>query len=692
MLLHNWPKGLRWESFRATRGPQVIGVSSSLTEDIQTVMSPHGLVGFELGFPPLRSAEALAFQGLLTAFAGGADAVRFTFCNPARMSNDRIGFELTETERQSGWPWADGRSWADGRNWRRAPPMAMLAADAAEGAVELVLDVARWGGHCDRGTVFGLVGQFGLYTVQVATVSEALATVRIWPALRAAAPAGTLATLRPTLAVRLAPGGGSPLTVAASMEGAALSLVEVPDPVIRRYASIALSTASPWWADEAWRASDGTRPALLALYDQNLYAVPSAAAAALPTAHPAAVATLADAAFADVIALSAASTGTARTYVTAALGIGTDITADAPRFDYLRGGRRLLLEPAGTNLMTRASQANIWSTLASPNNVTVTANAATGPDGTSNADLVVPSTASGAHYLYRTFTGAVSSRHVFEHFFKAAGYRYVALVLESSGFAATRWAVFDLQTATITDTSGSNVAAAIDALGNGWVWPRIENDSDADGGVYDASIIVANAPLFANRAFAGDGTSGVYVWGAHVHLGPGPSMPIDTVTTTVTRAIETATAAAKALALVQRRAFTLVLVLTPHQIASGTIWQADDGTTDNRVTVTVASGAVTLTVVSGGTTIYQATAAALLAAGTEASVAIRLGRGRNALAVGGVIAPATTDTGAALPSGLTQAAMSQNLAGTLAYCAARWRRQVVYPAAVSDAALQALAA
>ena len=691
MLLHDWPKGLRWESFRATRGPQVIGVSSSLTEDIQTVLSPHGLVGFELGFPPLRSAEALAFQGLLTAFAGGADAVRFTFCNPARMSNDRIGFELTETERQSGWPWADGRSWADGRNWRRAPPMAMLAADAAEGAVELVLDVARWGGHCDRGTVFGLVGQFGLYTVQVATVSEALATVRIWPALRAAAPAGTLATLRPTLAVRLAPGGGSPLTVAASMEGAALSLVEVPDPVIRRYASIALSTASPWWADEAWRASDGTRPALLALYDQNLYAVPSAAAAALPTAHPAAVATLADAAFADVIALSAASTGTARTYVTAALGIGTDIAADAPRFDYLRG-RRLLLEPGVTNLMTRASQANIWSTLDSPNNVTVTANAATAPDGSSGADLVVPSTASGAHYLYRTFTGAVSSRHVFEHCFKAAGYRYVAMVLESSGFAATRWAVFDLQAATITDQSGSNVAAAIDALGNGWVWPRIENDSDADGGVYDASVIVSNSPLFSARTFAGDGTSGIYVWGAHVHLGPGPSMPIDTVTTTVTRAIETATAAAKALALVQRRAFTLVLVLTPHQIASGTIWQADDGTTDNRVTVTVASGAVTLTVVSGGTTIYQATAAALLAAGTEASVAIRLGRGRNALAVGGVIAPATTDTGAALPSGLTQAAMSQNLAGTLAYCAARWRRQVVYPAAVSDAALQALAA
>lgn len=692
MLLHDWPKGLRWESFRATRGPQVIGVSSSLTEDIQTVMSPHGLVGFELGFPPLRSAEALAFQGLLTAFAGGADAVRFTFCNPARMSNDRIGFELTETERQSGWPWADGRSWADGRNWRRAPPMAMLAADAAEGAVELVLDVARWGGHCDRGTVFGLVGQFGLYTVQVATVSEALATVRIWPALRAAAPAGTLATLRPTLAVRLAPGGGSPLTVAASMEGAALSLVEVPDPVIRRYASIALSTASPWWADEAWRASDGTRPALLALYDQNLYAVPSAAAAALPTAHPAAVATLADAAFADVIALSAASTGTARTYVTAALGIGTDITADAPRFDYLRGGRRLLLEPAGTNLMTRASQANIWSTLASPNNVTVTANAATAPDGSSGADLVVPSTASGAHLLYRTFTGAASTRYAFEHCFKSAGYRYVAIGVENTGFTTARYAVVDLQTGLVTDTDGAPPVFDVATLANGWLLVRVESDSDADGGVYDASVIVSNSPLFSARTFAGDGTSGIYVWGAHVHLGPGPSTPIDTTTATVTRAIETATAAAKALALVQRRAFTLVLVLTPHQIASGTIWQADDGTTDNRVTVTVASGAVTLTVVSGGTTIYQATAAALLAAGTEASVAIRLGRGRNALAVGGVIAPATTDTGAALPSGLTQAAMSQNLAGTLAYCAARWRRQVVYPAAVSDAALQALAA
>lgn len=691
MLLHDWPKGLRWESFRATRGPQVIGVSSSLTEDIQTVLSPHGLVGFELGFPPFRPAEALAFQGLLNAFAGGADAVRFTFCNPVRMSNDRIGYDLSAAERSAGWPWADGRSWADGRNWRRAPAMAVLAADAAEGAVELVLDVAKWGGYCDRGTVFGLVGQFGLYTVRVATVADSLATVRIWPSLRAAAPAGTLATLRPTLAVRLAPGGGSPMTVAASLEGASLSLVEVPDPVIRRYASIALPTATPWWAAEAWRAADGTRPGLLALYDQDLYAVPSAAAEAVATAHPAAVAALADAAFADVLALSAASSGTARTYVTAALGIGTDIAADAPRFDYLRG-RRLLLEPEMTNLMTRASQANIWSTLASPNNVTVTANAATAPDGSSGADLVVPSTASGAHYLYRTFTGVVSSRHVFEHCFKAAGYRYVAMVLESSGFAATRWAVFDLQAATITDISGANVAAAIDALGNGWVWSRIENDSDADGGVYDASVIVMNAPLFANRTFAGDGTSGIYVWGAHVHLGPGPSTPIDTTTATVTRQIETATAAPKALALAQRRAWTLAMTLTPHQIAAGTLWQADDGTTDNRIAVTVASGAVTLTVVSGGTTIYQATAAALLAAGTEASVAIRLGRGRNALAVGGVIAPASIDTGAALPTGLTQAAVSRNLAGTLAYCAARWRRQVAYPDAVSDAALQALAA
>lgn len=691
MLLHDWPKGLRWESFRATRGPQVIGVSSSLTEDIQTVLSPHGLVGFELGFPPFRPAEALAFQGLLNAFAGGADAVRFTFCNPVRMSNDRIGYDLSAAERSAGWPWADGRSWADGRNWRRAPAMAVLAADAAEGDVELVLDVAKWGGYCDRGTVFGLVGQFGLYTVRVATVADSLAAVRIWPSLRAAAPAGTLATLRPTLAVRQAPGGGSPMTVAASLEGASLSLVEVPDPVIRRYASIALPTATPWWAAEAWRAADGTRPGLLALYDQDLYAVPSAAAEAVATAHPATVAALADAAFADTLTLSAASSGTARTYVTAALGIGTDIAVDAPRFDYLRG-RRLLLEPEMTNLMTRASQANIWSTLASPNNVTVTANATTAPDGSSGADLVVPSTASGAHYLYRTFTGVVSSRHVFEHCFKAAGYRYVAMVLESSGFAATRWAVFDLQTATITDISGANVAAAIDALGNGWVWPRIENDSDADGGVYDASVIVSNSPLFSGRTFAGDGTSGIYVWGAHVHLGPGPSTPIDTTTATVTRQIETATAAPKALALAQRRAWTLAMTLTPHQIAAGTLWQADDGSTSNRIAVTVASGAVTLTIVSGGTTIYQATAAALLAAGTEASVAIRLGRGRNALAVGGVIAPASIDTGAALPTGLTQAAVSRNLAGTLAYCAARWRRHVAYPDAVSDAALQALAA
>jgi hypothetical protein len=147
--------------------------------------------------------------------------------------------------------------------------------------------------------------------------------------------------------------------------------------------------------------------------------------------------------------------------------------------------------------------------------VTVTANAATAPDGTNTADKIVATVATGEKYLQQSSTAG--GANVFSFYAKEAEYYLVRMQeLTSFGFYAT----FNLKTGAVTATGGGSfVSASAVPVGNGWYRCSVANtrtvaNAYSIGGFPD-TISPTNTP--AN--YTGDGTSGVFFWGAQLETG-----------------------------------------------------------------------------------------------------------------------------------------------------------------------------
>jgi hypothetical protein len=232
-----WPRGLRWQTMTPTTGPVVRGFSQGTTGKVQSVESPYGLVGFDLTFPAMRGVMARRFRGLVTALHGGANAVRFRVCDPDGPGFAEMNIELSAQERSNGLPWGNDKTWSNGRYWKPALPKVPVTAVSAKGSTLVSLEVSRWGGRLEPGTMFGFVGHYGVYTAKEVQVVGYDATVRVWPPLRKALTTDDRATLRPVIAMRLAsPDGGQFSRGGDLMGGASLSLIEMPDEVVDLYA------------------------------------------------------------------------------------------------------------------------------------------------------------------------------------------------------------------------------------------------------------------------------------------------------------------------------------------------------------------------------------------------------------------------------------------------------------------------
>jgi hypothetical protein len=109
------------------------------------------------------------------------------------------------------------------------------------------------------------------------------------------------------------------------------------------------------------------------------------------------------------------------------------VNANLPRFDYdpaTLAAKGLLIEEARTNIALYSEQFDnaLWVKA----NSSVTPNAATSPDSTVNADLLVPTVALGQHRLDYTSTSTAAT-HAFSVYAKAAGYGFVWLRIGTSG-------------------------------------------------------------------------------------------------------------------------------------------------------------------------------------------------------------------------------------------------------------------
>jgi hypothetical protein len=166
----------------------------------------------------------------------------------------------------------------------------------------------------------------------------------------------------------------------------------------------------------------------------------------------------------------------------------------------------------------------------------VSANATTAPDGTATADKIVEdSTASSTHTVNQSIAFTSGNAYTFSCWFKAAGRTFVEIVLPTAVFGMTRGSFFNLSTGALGANINSVPGRSIQAFPNGWYRCSITDTATATTSG-TPTVFLASADNV--DSYSGDGSSGIYAWGAQVEIslvGALPSSYVPTTTATVTR-------------------------------------------------------------------------------------------------------------------------------------------------------------
>jgi len=202
---------------------------------------------------------------------------------------------------------------------------------------------------------------------------------------------------------------------------------------------------------------------------------------------------------------------------------------NVPRLTYQNGGGgcpSLLLEKQSTNLFSYSEQFDNagWQ----KNDGTITANATTSPDGTQNADKSIPSTTnSDDHIVRQTISVTNGTDYTFSIYAKNGGYNFV--LLNGANGSAVK---VNLTDGSKTEYS-SPTSTKVENLGNGWY--RISITATANSTSYGATINIQNSATPQFPTWAGNGTDGVFLWGAQVEASSYPTSYIPTTSASATR-------------------------------------------------------------------------------------------------------------------------------------------------------------
>ncbi len=220
-------------------------------------------------------------------------------------------------------------------------------------------------------------------------------------------------------------------------------------------------------------------------------------------------------------------------------GLIESVATNVPRLNYdLTNGvaaecPSLLLEPSSTNLVTYSESFDnsYWTKSA--------LSAVSGfisPDGNANAFKLVEDTSSGVH---RLLNSAISlSGDILISIFAKKGERNWFKLSNNNVIGA----YFDLQSGSV-GTVDSGVTANIENYGNGWYRCSILKNRATSG----SERLVLDLSLDGSgTSYLGDGTSGIYIYGAQLEIKSYPTSYIPTSGSTQTRSAETCNGAGTA--------------------------------------------------------------------------------------------------------------------------------------------------
>lgn len=214
-------------------------------------------------------------------------------------------------------------------------------------------------------------------------------------------------------------------------------------------------------------------------------------------------------------------------------GLIETVASGAARIDYDQvtlACKGLLIEESRTNLLTYSEQFDnaAWT----KSNCTVTANATTAPDGTVTADKLVEDSATTQKSIYQFATVSNGATCTASFYAKASTRTQVSAVFYSGGTVYN--AVFNLSNGTFITSTGTG-SYTITEYDSGWY--RISITAVAANVSSALQISIYNNAM----SYAGDGTSGLYIWGAQLEPGAFATSYVSTASAQVTRAADVST-------------------------------------------------------------------------------------------------------------------------------------------------------
>ena len=287
-------------------------------------------------------------------------------------------------------------------------------------------------------------------------------------------------------------------------------------------------------------------------------------------------------------------------------GYVTAATDNQPRFDYdpvTLACKGLLIEESRANIALRSGDfGNVaWTKL----RASVSTDQATSPDGTTNADAFIEDSSLNSHLVYSTTAVSLTSgtSYSLSLFVKANGRTQVRLATGSSApwSGTSPAAIFDISTQIISAKSATVAASSITDYGNGWYRCSLTSTAataTATSGPLQIQTCVAGA-----TSYQGDGTSGLYIWGAQVEAGAFPTSYIPTTTAALTRNADVATMTGANFSDWWQATRGGVLVQAIPSTVSGIrpLVQFDDGTANEIIALRGNTTNPELYIVDGGT-------------------------------------------------------------------------------------------
>jgi len=201
----------------------------------------------------------------------------------------------------------------------------------------------------------------------------------------------------------------------------------------------------------------------------------------------------------------------------------------------------LLIEPQTTNLLLQSE--NFGATW-SPSGLNTTGtpaylNVTTAPAGTANGSKLIATAVAATHQFRQDVTLAASTTYTLSIFFKAAEVNFASIALYGAAIGNANWvSYFNISSASpIAVVDNGFTSASITNTGNGWFRCTAIFTTTAAGSL---SIILGGAGgvTAGSNFYTGDGTSGLFIWGAQLETGAIMTSYIPTYSSSATRAAD----------------------------------------------------------------------------------------------------------------------------------------------------------